>query len=97
MGDIVRVASPDPALEAVDEPAEPTGQAPGAYYVAARLDEVEPSGDLDVVPWSCVRCGEVAGVAADDAPLAESCAGVLCTECSGTASGILYIPSAPDW
>jgi hypothetical protein len=77
----------------MDEPHERAGQPPGAYYVAARLAEFEASGEGEVVPRACARCGELAGIVAADAPLATSCVGVLCTECSGTASGILYIPS----
>jgi len=85
--------SPDSTPGAVDEPPPFAGPGPGAYYVATRLAELEHSEDSEIVSRACVRCGELAGIEAVDAEFAESCAGVLCTECSGTASGILYIPS----
>jgi hypothetical protein len=96
MGDMVRVASSDSTPEPVNERAWHDGPGRGAYYVAARLAELESSGDGEVVSRACARCGELTGIEALDAAFAESCAGVLCTECSGTSSGILYIPSQQD-
>jgi hypothetical protein len=92
----MRVVSSQRSLEAVDEPPQRAGREPGPYYVATRLGEFEGPGDGEFVARACARCGELTGVVTDDAPLAESCAGVLCTECSGTPSGILYIPSQND-
>jgi hypothetical protein len=86
MGEMVRMASSDSGI------GEGDGREPGAYYVAARLEDAKRSNDCEVVSHECAVCGELAGVVVGDAPLAQSCAGVLCADCSGTAIGILYIP-----
>ena len=74
-----------PDLANTDEPPR------GAFYVGARVvgvpDLPRPDGAVRV----CIACGEDVWVAADDVALALSCAAVMCSDCTGTAEGILYI------
>ena len=41
----------------------------------------------------CTRCGEEVWIDQPVLELAESCTGVVCCDCTGTAHGILLIPS----
>ena len=68
---------------------------PGALYVAVRVSEREQAAGPSVTR-TCARCDEPVLVDADALTLAESCAAIVCSCCTDTPDGILYIPS-PGW
>jgi hypothetical protein len=63
----------------------------GPWYVAQRAGEPEPESDGRTRP--CTQCGEDVWIDELAVALAESCTGVVCCDCTGTAHGILLIPS----
>jgi hypothetical protein len=74
--------------EAADPDAD--GPSSGAFYVGARVGRDEPPGGAGAAR-PCVHCGEPVWVDANDVAFADSCAAVACSDCTGTADGILYI------
>jgi hypothetical protein len=63
----------------------------GPLYVARRAGEAGPDDPGAARP--CTRCGEDVWIDEQLLALAESCARVVCCECTGTAHGIVLIPS----
>lgn len=62
--------------------------------MAVRVSE---RGELNVpaVTTHCAHCGEPVLVETDAHDLARACAAVVCSACTGTREGIVYIPSQP--
>ena len=73
--------------------ADPDANGPsrGAFYVGARMGGADAGPRAGGVVRACVHCGELVWVGSDDVALADSCAAVACSDCTGTADGILYI------
>ena len=68
---------------------------PGALYVAVRVADREQAA-WPSVTRECARCEEPVLVEANALALAESCVAIVCSCCTDTPDGILYIPS-PGW
>ena len=79
-------------IDTTSDVADPDADGPssGAFYVGARVGGDEPARAQGGTR-PCVHCGELVWVDAADMPLADSCAAVACSDCTGTADGILYI------
>ncbi len=67
------------------------GPSRGAFYVGARTGGADAGPRGEGETRACVHCGQLVWVASDDVALADSCAAVACSDCTGTADGILYI------
>ena len=73
--------------------ADPDANSPsrGAFYVGARTGGAADDPRSGGVTRECVHCGELVWIGSDDVALADSCAAVACSDCTGTPDGILYI------
>ncbi len=63
----------------------------GAFYVGSRTGARVEEPPVAGVTRPCVHCGQAVWVDEGDVSLADSCAAVACSDCTGTADGILYI------
>ena len=67
----------------------------GLWYVAARAADHQPASPS--AARECFRCGEPVWVDEAELALADACTAIVCSICTGTTHGILYIsPSASD-
>lgn len=64
----------------------------GPWYVAQRAGAPEPEGEGRT--RQCTQCGAEVWIGDPILALAESCSGVVCCDCTGTAHGSLLIPSS---
>jgi hypothetical protein len=67
------------------------GPSRGAFYVGARAAGAPEGPQPGGVTRECVHCGQLVWIGSDDVALADSCAAVACSDCTGTPDGILYI------
>ena len=63
----------------------------GAFYVGGRVTGAGEALGPDGVTRRCIHCNDRVWVGDADVALADSCAAVACSHCTGTAEGILYI------
>jgi len=76
--------------ESTPDAADPDPASRGVFYVGARVAGASVVGP-GAVTRACAHCGHDVWVEADDVRLAETCAAVACSHCTGTTEGILYI------
>jgi len=65
----------------------------GPVYVAVRVSERAKLASPSVTR-ECARCEQQVLVESDAVGLADSCVAIVCSTCTATPDGILYIPSS---